>query len=281
MTEPLPDQYAQKQSIIRAFFIDTADDNYVLARFCFHANLDVDFFWLAVHCLEKYLKAALLCNDRSSKGYSHRIVDLYKDVEPLAPELLPETLPRPHEMQLDLWHLERTKDFIARLYSNGQAANRYQLFGYALRAEDLLKLDQIVFNVRRLCQPLEAHFLFRPRAGLPDESKRQRMNRDEGSWKLHGKLEEIMAGKQGETLQNALLDWNYPFAPDGRVSPSMPYRYSSRDSVLIRRLLDPLRLGGPRNFAEVDKLWRWIKANIEIPRDLHKAIQDEMDSKTP
>ena len=280
MTEPLPDQHAQKQSIIRALFIDTADDNYVLARFCFHANLDVDFFWLAVHCLEKYLKAALLCNGRSSRDYGHRIVDLYDDVVPLAPELLPETLTQPDEMDLELWHDERTKDFIARLYSNGQAANRYQLFGYALRAEDLLKLDQIVFSVRRLCQPLEAHFLLVPRRGVPDKSKRQRMNRNEGSWRLHAKLEEIMSRKHGETLQGALLDWNYPFAPKDWVSPPMTYRYSGRDSVLIRRLLDPLR-SSPTNFAEVDKLWNWVKANIEIPRELRGAIQDELNSKTP
>ena len=57
MTNPYPQHYAAKHSIIKELFIATADDNYINARWCFHENLNVDFFWLAVHCLEKYLKA--------------------------------------------------------------------------------------------------------------------------------------------------------------------------------------------------------------------------------
>src|SRR6266480_1350660 len=50
--------------------------NYVTARWCFHEGLNVDFFWLGVHCLEKYLKAALLLNGRRTIGYGHNIVKL-------------------------------------------------------------------------------------------------------------------------------------------------------------------------------------------------------------
>jgi hypothetical protein len=79
-----PDLHAEKKSVVRELFISTADDNYTLARWCFQQKLNVDFFWLAVHCLEKYFKAALLMNGHSSQGYNHRIVDLYEAVRPLA-----------------------------------------------------------------------------------------------------------------------------------------------------------------------------------------------------
>lgn len=66
MPEILDDSFADKHSIINELFIATADDNYVLARW---QHLNVDFFWLAVHALEKYLKAVLLLNGKSAKPY--------------------------------------------------------------------------------------------------------------------------------------------------------------------------------------------------------------------
>ncbi len=76
MPEILDDSFADKHSIINELFIATADDNYVLARSCFHQHLNVDFFWLAVHALEKYLKAVLLLNGKTAKSYGHDIVKL-------------------------------------------------------------------------------------------------------------------------------------------------------------------------------------------------------------
>jgi HEPN domain-containing protein len=272
MTEPLPAHYAEKHSIIKELFVNTADDNYIVARMCFHANLDVDFFWLAVHCLEKYLKAVLLHNGRSAKPYRHDIVKLYNAVRPLAPELLPEALVRPDGMPSNLWREETAANFIQRLYRDGQADNRYQLYGYVRRAEDLWKFDSVVFNVRRLCQPLEMHFLMRPRPGTPDESKRKLMSTDGGSWKLYGKLEETIDGKHGETLQHALLNWNRPFAPSGYHHTEMDYRSSWREPVFIRRLFDPLR-GGPQNFKDADELWEWVRRNIQLPKGLIEDIE--------
>jgi hypothetical protein len=56
-----------KSRIARELFVFTADDNYIVARWCFAKKLNVDYFWLAVHLLEKYFKAILLINGRTSK----------------------------------------------------------------------------------------------------------------------------------------------------------------------------------------------------------------------
>lgn len=269
MTRPLPPYFAEKQTIIRALFIDTADDNYTLARFCFHAALNIDFFWLAVHCLEKYLKAALLHNGKSSKKYNHNIVELYKDVLLLAPELLPENLSRPEIMPPKLWRDESTKDFIQRLYDNGQPNNRYQIFGYTRRTDDLWKLDEVVFAARRLCKPLEAHFLGEPNPDVPNESIRQWMTKYEGSWKLGCKLEEIIEGKHSAALQSALLDWNLQFSPAGRAFPPESYLFSASKSMLRHRLLDELD-SGPQGS---DALWDWVRANIKIPPEFSEEIE--------
>ena len=173
MSEPLPDLYADKSDIVKQLFINTADDNYILARISFHANLDVDFFWLAVHCVEKYLKAALLLNGQEAKSYGHDITALFSSVHTLAPELFPEKMTRPDRMPLEFWRDETFESFVARLYGEGQPDNRYQLWGYVRHPEDLWKLDEVVFHVRRVCQPLDAHFLFMPDdPRFPNETNR-------------------------------------------------------------------------------------------------------------
>src|SRR3981081_3154985 len=101
MVNSYPDQYAEKNSIVQELFINTADDNYIAARWSFHENLNVDFFWLAVHSLEKYMKAVLLLNGESSRSYGHDIITLYSKIRPLSPELLPIKLFKPDKAMPD------------------------------------------------------------------------------------------------------------------------------------------------------------------------------------
>jgi len=275
MPKTFDDQYAEKHSIIKELFIATADDNYIAARWCFHQGLNVDFFWLAVHCLEKYLKASLLLNGKSAKGYSHNIVELFKMVKPLAPELLPERLEKPNDMPPGYWHAETFEAYIKRLYRDGKADNRYQIYGYSRQAEDLWKLDQVVFAIRRLCQPLEVHFLGKEYDGAPSQTRRERMLKDhQTSSNLQSKLEDTKSGKRGQELLHTLLNWNFPFAGDNYQHTETSYTWSSQEPVLIRRLYDPLR-AGIEHFSDSDRLWKWLQDNIQLPKHLVEEIDDE------
>jgi hypothetical protein len=173
MPTQVDDLYAEKQSIIDELFIKTADDNYVTARWCFHQNLNVDFLWLAVHCVEKYLKAVLLFNGRTARGYGHDISKLYADVRKFADDLLPASPVKPQRMPEAIWQSETFEQFIGRLYRDGQADNRYQLYGYTKMPEDLWKLDQLVFNIRRICCPLDVNVMGEDLPGGPQLSHRQ------------------------------------------------------------------------------------------------------------
>src|SRR6266404_2490704 len=101
MPTPYDEQYAEKHSIVKELFIATADDNYIAARWCFHQNLNVDFFWQAVHCVEKYLKAALLLNGENAKKHGHDIFKIFPSVRALAPELLPTDFSKPDKNMPD------------------------------------------------------------------------------------------------------------------------------------------------------------------------------------
>jgi hypothetical protein len=276
MTEPYPDQFAEKHTIVQELFINTADDNYVTARWCYRNGLNVDFFWLAVHSLEKYLKAALLVNGRSSRNFGHEIEKLYAAVLPLAPELLPTTLVKPQQYELDFWLSETPVEFVKRLYRDGQADNRYQLLGYVQHMEDLLKFDQLVYAVRPLCQPLEVRFVSEEATNSPNESRRQRMaqGKENKVWhNLNVNLEKTIGGGRGEEAQKALLDWNYPFAPPNYNHPPFNYSSSSQNPVLVRSLFDPLE--GESNFDDADKLWQWVKDNIQLSKSLQAEIEKE------
>jgi len=274
MPEVLDDFYAEKRSIINELFIATADDNYVAARWCFRERLNVDFFWLAVHSVEKYLKAILLLNLKSAKQYGHDIVKLYAAATPLAPELFPAMLVKPERMPVEHWHVESAEQYVVRLYRDGQADNRYKLFGYSRYPEDLWKLDQLVFSIRRVCRPLEAYEMGRPVEGVTNISHREVLRRYPTRWKPQSKLEETMSGKHGDALLHAALNWNFPFAPSGYEHSPTTYTSSSENPVLVRRLYDPLE-AGPKHFAHADVLWQWVKGNIQPPKSLITEIEDE------
>jgi hypothetical protein len=275
----LDDLYPFKHDIVSELYIKTADENYVAARWCFANGLDTDFFWLAAHCMEKYLKAALLLNELPARTYSHDIERLYAAVRPLAPELLPTTLTVPDHLQKAIFSLgdEPVEKFVKRLYFYGQPDNRYSFIGYIRRGSDIIKFDQLVFAARRLCQPLEAHFLgqrFRGKSDVPNQTRRERMEKDDPSSRnLYSHLEEIIAGKRGKVLQRALLNWNLPFAPDGYKHGRMAYGSMTRNPVLVRRFLDPLDAGKPEQDKHADELWAWARENLYFPREFIKVYE--------
>ena len=120
-TKPI---HGQQGEIVREFFVNTADDNYIAARWCFVERLNVDFFWLAVHALEKYMKAVLLVNGRSGKGFinqannfqpfGHDIAALYKHVQSFAADLLPIELVKPDQLDTNRWRDETPNAFMDR-----------------------------------------------------------------------------------------------------------------------------------------------------------------------
>ena len=178
----------------RSLFIDTADDNYIAARWCFVEGLNVDYFWLSVHLLEKYMKAALLLNGHSSKEYltpngkprqyEHDITALYEQVKVFASDLLPNKLNKPDDLVLDHWRDETPDTFIRRFYHDGNAHNRYQLFGFVQHREDLFKLDLMVFALRRLCVPLDAYSVGVPRSGTRRPTHRDILMQQPEWWNL-------------------------------------------------------------------------------------------------
>jgi HEPN domain-containing protein len=145
----------QKEKYVTEIFIYTGDEDYITARWLFLNKLFRQFFWHAAQSLEKYLKAALLLNGYPVKTYNHNIIDLFAKANSFAGDLIPENLEVPKQVKLfstheNLWGNSSTAEFVSRIYEHGNPSNRYDCFGIEIKAADLYKLDQVVFESPRV-----------------------------------------------------------------------------------------------------------------------------------
>lgn len=258
---------ASKNNLVHELFVRTADENYIAARWCAINRLNTDFLWLAVHALEKYLKAALLVNGHTSKGYNHNIVRLYADVQALAGPLLPDKLQKPADLDIHHWFERSAEDFIAHLLRNGNADNRYLIYGFTTRSEDLHMLDAMVFAVRRLICPLDERMFPRNDPGAPTVTHRDILAKQaEYYGRMAMPLDDLVRAKEESDRRRAALNLNMAFAPQDYPHEPMRSGSSARNPVIIRRILDPLASGDPRQAAEGVETARWFLANVQVPK---------------
>ena len=285
--------HGEQGRIVRELFVDTADDNYIAARWCFVEGLNVDWFWLAVHCLEKYMKAVLLLNGRSGwrypdnagkcRAFGHDIAALHEQVGRLAADLLPGTLERPNELEIDHWQEETPETFLRRLFRFGNADNRYQIFGFVRRREDLFKLDLMVFALRRLCVPLDGYYLGRRRPDRKNPTHRDLLRKQPESWTVSPtcKLEKTAAGKRGERLREVLLYLNVPFAPQDFEHRGLRGVTAAHLPVLGRSILAPLEQAPDSDAAALAAdVCDWVLGNIQLPNDVKRQLRDARARRT-
>lgn len=258
---------ASKNNLARELFVRTADENYVTARWCAINRLTTDFLWLAVNALEKYLKAALLVNGRTTRGYGHDIVCLYAAVKEFAGPLLPERLERPARLDTCHWRDLSADEFMGHLLSNGNADNRYAIYGFATSSQDVHMLDAMVFAIRRLVCELDERVFPGQDPQLPTATYREVLSRQpEFYFRQAMPLDELIQS-QGETaLRRAALNLNLPFAPRDYPHESVRQGSASSNPVIIRRILDPLASDDPRWAAEGLEIARWFLANVQVPK---------------
>jgi len=199
-------------------FIETADEDYVLARWLFINNLHRQFFWSAAQALEKLLKAAILLNGGSVKDDSHDLGKLYGRVLEFARDLLPADLSCPKEViaPANMRSSSTTSVFIARIDKHGRTSNRYNLFGIVGEFADLYFLDEIVFALRNITHPLDQRDYFE---GCPD-SPREILLKDPKVRlrRFHERLSN--PDRASKALFDAGCDNNFRLAPEG-------YKHSS------------------------------------------------------
>jgi len=273
---------AFKHGIAREFFTETADETYIVARWCFLNNLFNNFYWNSVHAIEKYLKAALLVNghsaisNKSGKKYGHNIILLYQKVSEFASPYLLFDFKRPN---IDFhWREESPESFITRLYGQGEPNNRYNLYGFNQSYEDIFKLDQIVFRIRNLSTSLESYIHF--------ESKKH----DRGFQKFSDllSLAPNHNHRRGGTRFYKITEQGTPEAREAALKMNLPFTrnmpefdhgslrvgWASHNSYLYLRIFNFLeQLPSEEDFIAAD-LADWLCENIQFPPGDKDKIKD-------
>lgn len=278
-----PNVSTSKNSLISELFVHTADENYITARWCAANQLGTDFLWLSVHALEKYLKAILLVNGRplkknaaNPKLYGHDIVRLYADVKELAGSLLPENLVKPTGLNIHYWIEETPEQFIERLFHNGNAHNRYLIYGYTINGgQDMHKLDAMVFAIRRLICPLDERWISSQQyPESPSFTHREILTRSpDHQGLMHMPLGKLINTAKETPKRMAALNYNMAFAPDSYQHQTNSFGSSSRNSVIKRRIIVPLKSDDVRCASEGIEIARWFLANVLVPQEVAKHIE--------
>lgn len=207
---------ALKIDFVTRSFRDMADKDYIAARITHRHGLDFQFLWFAQQAIEKYLKAILLYNGMSAKGFSHLIHEIYKKVLQI-PDIK-------FDFPEDIGKFIKDLD----LYGN----NRYFEFPHSLQEDDLLQLDRTVWYIRRYCRYIRGTVEIHGKAieRLPVELREiqdKKFMQKPNLYKIfNGYLENVLKNKKSE--QRAQLVWkNFYF---GTYSKKKIKNYHTRFS---------------------------------------------------
>ena len=209
----LKDQRANHiaREIIKGCFVDPADRNFALARFCYHSQLYTEFWWNCAQAIEKISKALLLFNGHNVKSIGHKnpAAQLYEE---LADDWLKEFDPIP---------LGRTfrsdekspNEFLDHVFIFGSPDVRYASGVTPWNGnKDLFYLDQTYHFLKRYCRTLDipVAYIGMQENGLDTTTYRQAVRKQRSVWSRAdlGLLGEIMLGKKHKEMHKTLWKTN-------------------------------------------------------------------------
>lgn len=268
---------AMKNSIVSDLFTRTADENYITARWCAANGLETDFFWNAVHSLEKYMKAVLLANGKPADKYGHDIVKMHDEISRFAADVLPTDLAKPANLPQDLWIPRTLSGFLDHLHGNGNADNRYLIYGFDQHFGDLQLLDQAVFAYRRLICPLEERAIPASEPNAPTFSHRDLLKMQPSYFASVGSgmpLDQLIHSREDTPLRHAALNVNFPFAPPGYQHTETTLQSAYHNPVLFRQIFDPLSSTNADTATLGLELANWVLGSIKLPPDVKTQIKD-------
>jgi HEPN domain-containing protein len=245
------------QSTLNAFatevFRKQADYDYVSARMNYRMKLRQQFLWSGHQAVEKYLKAILLFNGRSSR--------------------FPNSNGRSHEFQHDLLALHeevKTIDYLKYELPNGSERflaylrdlggdNRYMSRSSYSMPNAILTLDELVWNIRRYCRYIPDRGLGckdvvpgMKQAFIRDINSREHKDNPCGFSLFRGELEEIVKRPKSDKARQALIWANffYGIRNKGRVT------YSPMSSSEVP---PQCRSWFPKEQKDIDSIEKYIK----------------------
>lgn len=141
----------RKVDLVKSLFLESADDDYITARWAYsHAKQQI-FFWHAAQSLEKLMKAVLLLNNESVIEYEHDIPRLWARLCELdVRNRISRDIPKHKGTALlaDIWEAQPVTDFVKLVHYYGSPDARYGSLGTKQGGPLYSILDKIYFEIR-------------------------------------------------------------------------------------------------------------------------------------
>lgn len=261
---------ASINAIIDSLYFQTADQTYIVARWCSIQRLSSDFIWNAIHALEKYLKAAILSNGGSVKDLDHDILLAYERLQQIAGDLLPAKLERPRDVDLSYWRECSPTDFMKRLMKNGGAAVRYNELGYVHSQLDLFLLDELVFQIRRLCIDLTKQ----PHKRVTTKTRRDILKAQPDFANMQfGKLDKLHRDKNASgELKQAAFNMNIRFAPEDFEHEGFREGTNASNPALGRHIVRYLESKNPETRKVGRDVMKWYFDNNRVQKEIKQEL---------
>ncbi|MEJ5217601.1 hypothetical protein WG622_05075 [Cognatishimia sp. D5M38] len=147
-------------TLVHDLFWKSAVDDYMTARWAWFSEQPGIFLWSALQTLEKLMKCSLLLNGQNVKKDGHKLTTLWAKLNSICEGILGLVFCPPNEITTPrsgfFGRFEAYESFVERIEQNGKPANRYNTYSTLIDDWDLHKLDELTFQLCRVCVPLGA-----------------------------------------------------------------------------------------------------------------------------
>lgn len=271
----MPSAEAWQINMIRQMFINTADDNYISARAAYFEERDRDFWWLTMHAMEKYLKAILLMNGRSTQQYAHKLAPLIEAVGRLDKALEPPAFERPTWLGPIRIFDDANANFISALDVYGHPSSRYGTYSYVLARDDILRADHYIYWARRFARPLRQVKFDGTEIDWASE-----LAGSPGVWRHHidAPIERLADLPVGDTRRRGLAEANFAFFPDEQKRVTL--RGGRAHNSPIYNRLRALQESAPNSEERRTEraVLEWVLKNVRLDRGDALELRTRLDA---
>lgn len=243
------EQKVELSSFATECFRNVADEDYILARVNYKLGLVNQFQWCALQAIEKYLKAILLYNQRSTKGLGHDLVRSLERVNSI----------EEFDLEMEPYEIELIK------HLNDNAQNRYLEQHSYTRGKELLHLDGAVWSLRRYCKVINYEIV--DTSGNTINILESEIRNIESQYYkdnphkfiiIGGFLEKVLQRNKSDELRKALVWKNF--------------RYGNRRKKTIRNFTFRSTFNNPPHIRDPDK-FEFLSEYIEFPKRVKRLFE--------
>lgn len=284
-----------KSVVAHQFFVAPADSDYLIARWLLLNGFEPELFWHASQAVEKYLKASLVLNEqevRSRQSNGHDLCRLYEKHVQVFGDLALTRFERPQGLNAALWRDQPVSELIARLTLLGSPDSRYGLMSWHRLPDDLFKMDQLCWALRRLTIGLE----WRVGHGMPCDAS---MVRHEGETYRNALRQDRTATPRGpvagtecrlyptgDSRSDLLHSWNFSYrrCPADTFQPAPPPvaprigPFANSYITLFWEILTEVDKNGALRPLKpfVESGLRWLVEMIKLPPEVREAFEAQL-----